>query len=153
MSAMVRRPSPFLESFGAPSREGPNPSPWKRFSLMGKVQEWLLEDMFNVSGWLLRFPPSPPPSGRPTENVSCLFHAESGKKKTAGSFILTPNRTKHEQDVLCLHPGSSLSQGSGSKAPTLFKNVAYFCHQALAAAPWGRAGGVPSKADCEFSIQ
>lgn len=149
MSATVRRPSPILESFGAPSREGPNPSPWKRFSLMGKVQKWLLEDMFNVSG----FPPSPPPSGRPTENVSHVCFAPNLGRRKQQVPLSSQQTGQSTSKTSCGCIQGALSQGSGSKTAALFKNVAYFCHQAPAAAPWGARGGVPSKVDWEFSIQ
>lgn len=75
------------------------------------------------------------------KRLSCLFHAESGKKKTAGSFILSPNGTKHEQDVLWLHPGSSLT-GERFKNPNPLQECGLFLSPGLGSGPLGaRRGG------------
>lgn len=70
-----------------------------------------------------------------------MFHAESGKKKTAAPFILTPNRTKKEQDVLWLHPGSSLT-GKRFKNPNPLQECGLFLSPGFGSGPLGaRRGG------------
>lgn len=78
---------------------------------------------------------------RPTENDSHVcFTPSLGRRKQ--QLPLSSHQTgQRRSKTSCGCIQGALSRGSGSKTPTLFKNVAYFCHQALAAAPWGRAEG------------
>lgn len=75
-------------------------------------EKWLLEAMFNASGWLLSFLPSPPASGRPPVDVSHVCFTLIWEED------LWVPLSSHQagQSTSKLHPGSSLT-GNRLKNP------------------------------------
>lgn len=113
-----------------------------------------------LSEWQARFLPCNRKLLRPVsarrELSRCLFarsfHAESGKTKTARSFILRPKQEKGAS-AKSVAPSTELLHGElVQKSQLHFETVAYFSHHTLAAASWGVGTGAAGILSSESTL-